>query len=112
MKYITVEERELFDRLVEKYKIKGYSVPHSLACLKSPWRGEGEVKPGVQRKRYGSMVGDRTISILMDGEVVLVLYPEDLIPLSKVVQDAKFDYCGKFNCSLDKPRETRGGDME
>ena len=35
MKYITVEERELFDKLVEKYKIKGYSVPSSLSCPKS-----------------------------------------------------------------------------
>lgn len=35
MKYITVEERELFDQLVEKYKIKGYSVPNSLTCQKS-----------------------------------------------------------------------------
>ena len=71
------------------------------------------MKPEVPRKRYGSTVGeDRTISILRDSEVVLVLYPEDLIPFSKLVQDAKFDYCRKFNCSLDKPRETRGGDAE
>lgn len=34
MKYITVEERELFDQLVEKYKIKGYSIPNSLTYRK------------------------------------------------------------------------------
>jgi len=32
MKYMTVEERELYEKIVERYKLKGYSIPFSLSC--------------------------------------------------------------------------------
>ncbi len=50
MKYITVEERELFDQLVAKYKIKGYSVPNSLTCQKSPLKEEDSLKQKDNKK--------------------------------------------------------------
>ena len=50
MKYITVEERELFERLVEKYKIKGYSVPNSLTCHKSHLNENDSLKANEKGK--------------------------------------------------------------
>jgi hypothetical protein len=50
MKYITVEERELFDQLVEKYKMKGYSVPNSLTCKRSPFKQEDSLKQRDDKK--------------------------------------------------------------
>jgi hypothetical protein len=32
MRYITVEEHELYEKLADQYKIKGYSPPASLMC--------------------------------------------------------------------------------
>lgn len=32
MRYITEEEQELYEKIAEKYKIKGYTMPNSLAC--------------------------------------------------------------------------------
>ncbi len=32
MKYITVEERNLYERLAKQYNIKGYSAPVSIIC--------------------------------------------------------------------------------
>ncbi len=50
MKYITVEERELFNLLAEKYKIKGYSVPNSLTCQKSLSKEKVSLKKGENKK--------------------------------------------------------------
>lgn len=50
MKYITVEERELFEKLAEKYKIKGYSVPNSLTCQRPPLKQEGSLKQRDDKK--------------------------------------------------------------
>lgn len=50
MKYITVEERELFDKLIEKYNIKGYSVPNSLMCQRSYPKTKEDLKSEKKRK--------------------------------------------------------------
>ena len=49
MRYMTIEERELYERLAKEYKIDGYSAPLSLVCH----RAYSVSKDSLKRKSSG-----------------------------------------------------------
>ena len=51
MKYMTVEERELYERIVERYKLKGYSIPFPLSCQVSSPEIKESKKVKISKKR-------------------------------------------------------------
>jgi hypothetical protein len=50
MKYMTVAEQELYEKLVEKYQIKGYTTPNSLTCHKAFLKEKDFLKRNKDKK--------------------------------------------------------------
>ena len=54
MKYMTVEERELYKKVADRYKLKNYSVPFSLSCQVPHPEIEEQKKNKMRKKKRSS----------------------------------------------------------